>query len=170
MAISSTYYLNAPSLGSATAVFSNSTLTTLAADGFYSDGVISREQVDGVLLPQQDCTSTSNATLAWSYTETNGSVGTMDLYVNGLVVESRSADSSGSWVVYVGDVIYVEITSSACSGGNGKANAYCTGLIDDASCANGSTSLTSTTYTVVVGDVGATLTLNTFSRCDTGCV
>lgn len=55
MAISSTYYLNAPSLGSATAVFTNSTLATLAADGFYSDGVISREQVSGVLLPQQEC-------------------------------------------------------------------------------------------------------------------
>ena len=57
MAISSTYYLNAPSLGSATAVFSNAALTTLAADGFYSDGVISREQVSGVLLPQQTCPS-----------------------------------------------------------------------------------------------------------------
>lgn len=55
MATSSTYYLNAPSLASATAVFSNAGLTTLAADGFYSDGVISREQVGGVLLPQQSC-------------------------------------------------------------------------------------------------------------------
>ena len=55
MATSSTYYLNAPSLGSATAVFSNAALTTLAANGFYSDGVISREQVSGVLLPQQNC-------------------------------------------------------------------------------------------------------------------
>lgn len=55
MAISSTYYLNAPSLGSATAVFTNASLTTLAANGFYSDGVISRQQVSGVLLPQQEC-------------------------------------------------------------------------------------------------------------------
>ena len=57
MATSSTYYLNAPSLGSATAVFSDADLTTLAANGFYSDGVISREQVSGVLLPQQSCPS-----------------------------------------------------------------------------------------------------------------
>lgn len=55
MATSASYYLNAPSLGSATAVFSNDTLTTLAADGFYSNGVIVREQVSGVLLPQQTC-------------------------------------------------------------------------------------------------------------------
>ena len=57
MATSSTYYLNGPSLASATAVFSNAALTTLAANGFYSDGVISRQQVSGVLLPQQTCPS-----------------------------------------------------------------------------------------------------------------
>lgn len=57
MATSSSYYLNAPSLGSATAVFTDDTLLILAADGFYSDGVISREQVSGVLLPQQTCPS-----------------------------------------------------------------------------------------------------------------
>jgi hypothetical protein len=59
MATSSTYYLNAPSLGSATAVFTNAALTVCAADGFYSDGVISREQVSCVLLPQQSCPSCS---------------------------------------------------------------------------------------------------------------
>lgn len=55
MATSSTYYLNAPSLGSATVVFTDNTLSTCAADGFYSDGVIVREQVNCVLLPQQIC-------------------------------------------------------------------------------------------------------------------
>lgn len=59
MATSSSYYINAPSLGSATAVFTDSALTTCALDGFYSDGVISREQVDCVLLPQQTCPSCS---------------------------------------------------------------------------------------------------------------
>lgn len=50
MAASSTYYLDAPTLPGATAVFSNVTLTTLAADGFYSDGLGTvREQVGGVL-------------------------------------------------------------------------------------------------------------------------
>lgn len=49
------YYLNAPSLGSATSIFTNSSLTTVAPNGFYSDGVISRQMVDGVLLPQQTC-------------------------------------------------------------------------------------------------------------------
>ena len=57
MAISSSYYINAPSLGSATAVFTDSALLICATDGFYSDGVISREQVGCVLLPQQTCPS-----------------------------------------------------------------------------------------------------------------
>lgn len=55
MSINSTYFLNGPSLGSSTAIFLNQELTVLAFDGFYSDGVISREQVGGVLLPQQAC-------------------------------------------------------------------------------------------------------------------
>jgi hypothetical protein len=57
MATSSTYYLDAPSLSSATVVYSNAALTTVAANGFYSDGTIVREQVSGVLLPQQTCPS-----------------------------------------------------------------------------------------------------------------
>lgn len=57
MAVSSTYYLNGPSLGSATAVFLNEALTVCAPNGFYSDGVIVRELVGCVLLPQQTCPS-----------------------------------------------------------------------------------------------------------------
>jgi hypothetical protein len=57
MATSSSYYINAPSLGSATAIFADIDLSVCAADGFYSDGVIVREQVNCVLLPQQVCPS-----------------------------------------------------------------------------------------------------------------
>jgi hypothetical protein len=45
------------SLGSATAVFTDDALTECAPDGFYSNGVIVREQVDCTLLPQQECPS-----------------------------------------------------------------------------------------------------------------
>ena len=55
MATSSTYYLNGPSLGSSTAIYTDSELSICAPNGFYSDGVISREQVDCILLPQQTC-------------------------------------------------------------------------------------------------------------------
>jgi hypothetical protein len=57
MATQGTYYLDAPSLGSATVIYSDINLTTVAPDGFYSDGVISREQVSGALLPQVSCPS-----------------------------------------------------------------------------------------------------------------
>lgn len=57
MATSSTYYINAPSLASATAVFTDAAMTTCAPDGFYSDGLIAREMVGCVLLPQQTCPS-----------------------------------------------------------------------------------------------------------------
>lgn len=55
MPIPQTFYLNAPSLGSATAVFYDAALTVCAADGYYSDGLITREQVGCVLLPEEDC-------------------------------------------------------------------------------------------------------------------
>ena len=57
MAISSTFFLDSPSLSTATAIYSDIYLTTLAPDGFYSDGTISREQLSGVLLPQAICGS-----------------------------------------------------------------------------------------------------------------
>jgi hypothetical protein len=202
MATSSSYYLNAPSLGSATAVFLDEALSECAPNGFYSNGVIVREQVGCVLLPQQSCPSCvtyncvegtcveiddstgtyatleacesacseGSATLSWSFTESGGSVGNMDLYVNDSLIESRSNTSSGTFPVYVGDDIRVEVDSSGCTGTNGKANAYTMGIIADANCADTSTTLITGVYTVQVEDIGDTLTLNTFALCDTACV
>ena len=51
---SGAYYLNAE-FTSATSIFTNDSLSTFAANGFYSfDGIV-RELVDGVLLPAQAC-------------------------------------------------------------------------------------------------------------------
>jgi hypothetical protein len=57
MATSGNYYLNGPTLASATKIFTDSDLTICAADGWYSDGQISREQKSCSLLPQQICNS-----------------------------------------------------------------------------------------------------------------
>jgi hypothetical protein len=57
MATSGTYYLDGPSLASATAVYTDAALTTKAPDGFYSNETIVREQSSGLLLPQNDCPS-----------------------------------------------------------------------------------------------------------------
>ena len=51
---SGTYYLDA-AFNVATSVWSNNSLSTFAANGFYSLGGIVRELVGGVLLPQQAC-------------------------------------------------------------------------------------------------------------------
>lgn len=52
---SGTYYLDGSTLSTSTAIYSDSDLTTKAADGFYSDGNITREQSSGLLLPSQPC-------------------------------------------------------------------------------------------------------------------
>ena len=63
MATESLYYLDAPSFSSATKVYTNAELTTVAPDGYYSDQSISRQQVSGVLLPQVTCPSCDNSYL-----------------------------------------------------------------------------------------------------------
>lgn len=50
-----TYYIDGTTLSNSTAVYSNAAMTVCAADGFYSDGVIVREQVNCNLLPAQTC-------------------------------------------------------------------------------------------------------------------
>jgi len=55
MATQSTYYLNGPSLSSATAVFTDANLTTCAPDGYYRQGSVVRQLVGCVLLPPQVC-------------------------------------------------------------------------------------------------------------------
>jgi hypothetical protein len=117
--------------------------------------------------------ATGSADLDWSYSETGGANGTMDLYVNGFAVESRSSTSSGTYLVYPGDTIYVELQIvTACGPGDTYANIEVNGnIISDADCANNAgVSLTTSTYTVVSGDIGSTLTLNTFASCDGGCL
>lgn len=52
---SSTYYLDGPSLGSSTSVYTDPGLNSVAPNGFYSDGAIVRELIDGVLQPQSTC-------------------------------------------------------------------------------------------------------------------
>ena len=49
------FFLDAGTLDQATSVYTDIGLTTLAADGFYSNTVISREQLNGVLQAQTTC-------------------------------------------------------------------------------------------------------------------
>lgn len=51
------FYLDGTTITNSTSVFTDEGLTICAADGFYSDGVISRELVNCNLLPSQTCGS-----------------------------------------------------------------------------------------------------------------
>jgi len=116
-------------------------------------------------------TTSGGATLAWSFSETGGARGQMDLYVNGSIVESRSITSSGTYTVYVGDTINVQVTADDCGSPNNYSNAYCTGIITDADCnPSGTASIFTSVYTVVSGDIGDTLNLDCFAACDGGCL
>jgi hypothetical protein len=112
------------------------------------------------------------ATLSWTYSVTGGPTSNgMGIKVNSVTVISRNSTSSGTYTVNVGDVINVVIQTSGCSGGSGVANSYTSGIISDAACdGSNSVTLTSYTYTVVSGDAGNTLTLNSFSACASGCL
>jgi hypothetical protein len=129
MATSATFYLDAPSLGSATVVYSNSSLTTVAANGFYSDGTIVREQVSGALLPQVTCPScsstqaftiyfdvtTSPSTQGWSSSSAAcaGTGTPLTVYING------SASSLFDAVITQSKVLYTNSTTTTpLNGGN----------------------------------------------------
>lgn len=69
------FYINGPSLSSSTAVFLDAELATCAPNGFYSDGIVSREQVDCVLLPEQICEACcSDPCSGWNITTLIGTV------------------------------------------------------------------------------------------------
>lgn len=59
MSVSSNYYLDSASLATATRVFTDVDLTICAPDGYYSDGVIVREQVSCILGDISACPSCS---------------------------------------------------------------------------------------------------------------
>jgi hypothetical protein len=116
-------------------------------------------------------TSQTTAILAWSYSETGGANGNMELFVNGNTIETRYNTSNGTYNVYAGDVINVQVICNQCGEPDNYANAYCTGIIDDADCnASGIASILTTNYTVQIADLGTTLNLNTFAACDGGCL
>ena len=130
---------------------------------------------NGTITASGSCSVGGDKTLSWNYTISGGATGQMKIYLNGSAIETRSNNSSGTWPLSTGDQIYFVVDTSACSGGNNIANSYTLvpgvpsyAILANATCNNGSTSLTGSTYTVQSGDT--TISVNAFSRCDSGCV
>ena len=55
-------FIDASTLSEATAVYTTSALDTLAADGYYSDANITRQQLNGVLGASITCPNCSGST------------------------------------------------------------------------------------------------------------
>jgi hypothetical protein len=51
-----TYYLDGNTLANSSVIYTDVNLTSCAPDGYYSDGIISRQQVSCVLSPAEECT------------------------------------------------------------------------------------------------------------------
>jgi hypothetical protein len=121
--------------------------------------------------PTTTTTTGPTADLDWSFTESGGANGTMDIYINGVSVISASTTTSGLWTgLEVGDEIYFDINVTGCSEPNEYANAYSIGIITDAACDLSVAFLSSAVYIVTSGDLGTTLNLDLYASCDGGCV
>jgi len=57
MAVNSTFYLDSDDLATAAAVYLDSQLLNIAPNGFYGDGTIVRQQVSGILLSEEFCST-----------------------------------------------------------------------------------------------------------------
>jgi hypothetical protein len=129
MATLATFYLDAPSLSSASVVYSDPALTTVAANGFYSDGTIVREQASGALLPQTTCpscattqaftiyfdvTTTPPIPLGWSgSSEACAGTGTpLTVYINGSASSLYNAVVTQAKVLYTNSIATTPLNGS----------------------------------------------------------
>ena len=112
--------------------------------------------------------SLAPTTLSWTYSETGGAVGEMRIYVNSSNVITATSTSNGTYTIYEGDTISCEIEIlSACGSPDAYANVSTDsnkGTLDAVDCFNATS-----TYTVVAGDVGTTITLDAFANCGGSC-
>ena len=119
-------------------------------------------------------TAAPKALLVWEFVESGGANGNMELFVNGNTIENRFNPASGTYDVYVGDTINVQVVCSGCIAPNSCANAYSLSnkpILVDADCnCEGTATIFTSVYTVVSGDLGGMINLTAYATCETGCV
>jgi hypothetical protein len=98
----------------------------------------------------------------------------MELFVNGNTIENRFITSNGTYAVYEGDTINVQVVCNTCGSPNDYSNAYTlsnkTILVDAACTQNGTASILTSVYTVVSGDIGNTINVSAGAECSNACV
>jgi hypothetical protein len=99
------YYTDSTSLSTATSIYTDVNLTTLAADGYYSDKSVSRRQVSGILQAPETCTNCSGPigtlTLSWSINGTAGGNLTIKSGVTELLNINSISGEAQSGVLYL---------------------------------------------------------------------
>jgi hypothetical protein len=166
--------------GTAVMVYATSTSTTTAAPTSTSTSTSTTSTTTGA--PAETTTSTTtttttgapSATLQWDFEEVGGADGTMYLYVNGSVIESRSITSSGTYAVYEGDTINVEVSCNTCFSPNNCSTAESQSnksiLVASDTVNSSIANIFTSVYTVVSGDMGNTINLSTFAICNSTCL
>ena len=103
-----------------------------------------------------------------------GANGSMELFVNGNTIETRYITSNGTYAVYEGDTINVQVVCNTCGSPNDYSNAYTLSnktILVDADCAqNGTATIFTSVYTVVSGDIGNTINLTARAECANACL
>lgn len=94
MAALGTYYFNGLTFSTAIAIYTDANFTTLAPDGYYSDSVVSRRQLNGVLLVSQPCASCSSAACGDAVTVSIAGSGVFNANIN-------LGNNTGAVIIYI---------------------------------------------------------------------
>jgi hypothetical protein len=165
--------------GSAVVVYPTTTTTTSTTStttGAPTSTTTSTSTTTTTEPPTTTTTTTGapSATIQWDFEEVGGADGTMYLYVNGSVVETRTSTSNGLYTVYEGDTINVEVSCNTCFSPDVCATAESQSnksvLVASDTVNSGAASIFTSVYTVVSGDIGNNINLSTFAICSSTCL
>ena len=166
--------------GTAVMVYTTTTSTSTSTTAAPTSTTTTTTQPPTTTTTTQPPTTTTtttvapSATIQWDFEEIGGASGTMYLYVNGSVVETRTSTSNGLYTVYEGDTINVEVTCDTCGSPNVCSTAESQSnksiLVASDTQNNSIASIFTSVYTVVSGDIGNNINLSTFAICNSSCL
>jgi len=109
MATTTSIFLDAPTLSLSIGVYSDIALLTPAPDGWYSDSIVTRRQVSGVLAAAVPCATCDIQPFSSSLLSTSSSGAACALTIDGTYYYSYVSGTIGD--VTVGDYVYSNDTT-----------------------------------------------------------